>query len=271
MLVLAMDTSADVAVSLVEVDDPDPQEAVGTVRSVPRVRAARRVHEQRRHAELLAPMVQGVLADAGADRRDLAAVVVGTGPAPFTGLRAGLVTARVLAEALGIPVHGVPSLDAWAAQAFALGLDHDAAREVVVATDARRREVYTARYRRRAAGGGSGAGGTADHGAGTTRVPDGASAGSAPLVDVEVVTGPEVMAPAMLAREVVGAVVAGPGAALYPDHLTAAAEGPTELDPAVLAGLAVLRAARGEVLPTEPLYLRRPDVTPAAARKRATG
>lgn len=250
MLVLALDTSADVAVSLVEVGVPGERA---------RPLAASRAQERRRHAELLAPMVRDVLAEAGADRRDLAAVAVGTGPAPFTGLRAGLVTARVLGEALGIQVHGLPSLDVWAAQAFMLGVAGDGGgdgydtAEVVVATDARRREVYTARYRRRAG----------DR--------SGDRSATAGLTDVETVFGPEVMAPAALAPTVGAAAVVGPGAGLYPDHLTASPGGPADLDPAVLAGLAVSRAARGVALPTEPLYLRRPDVMPAAARKRVTG
>lgn len=249
MLVLALDTSTDVAVSLVEVGVPGER-----ARSL----AASRARERRRHAELLAPMVRDVLAEAGVDRRDLGVVAVGTGPAPFTGLRAGLVTARVLGEALGIPVHGLPSLDVWAAQAFMLGVAGDGGdgydtAEVVVATDARRREVYTARYRRRAG----------DR--------SGDRSATAGLTDVETVFGPEVMAPAALAPTVGAAAVVGPGTALYPEHLTASPGGPDDLDPAVLAGLAVSRAAAGAALPTEPLYLRRPDVMPAAARKRVTG
>jgi tRNA threonylcarbamoyladenosine biosynthesis protein TsaB len=93
----------------------------------------------RRHGELLAPMIAKVLAEAGASRTDLTAVAVGVGPGPYTGLRVGVVTARVLAAVLGIPVHGVCSLDVIAA-AVPRG------REFLVATDARRKEVYWASY-----------------------------------------------------------------------------------------------------------------------------
>ena len=61
---------------------------------------------------------------------------MGTGPATFTGLRVGLVTARTLAYAWAVPVEGVCSLDA-------IGAVHGTC---TVVTDARRREVYWARY-----------------------------------------------------------------------------------------------------------------------------
>jgi len=66
-----------------------------------------------------------------------------------------------------------------------------------------------------------------------------------------------------------GAVVVGAGAALYPEVFPEA-RGPLVPDPAVLARLAITRASHGADQPAEPLYLRRPDVTPAAGRKRAT-
>jgi tRNA threonylcarbamoyl adenosine modification protein YeaZ len=87
-----------------------------------------------RHGELLAPTIEAILAEAGVTVRDLTGVVVGLGPGPFTGLRVGVVTARALSHALGIPAYGACSLDALAAPGIA------------VATDARRREVYWATY-----------------------------------------------------------------------------------------------------------------------------
>ena len=97
--------------------------------------------ESMRHGEMLAPGIQRVLADAGARAADLTAIAVGVGPGPFTGLRVGLVTARTLAFVREIPVHGVCSLDILAAAGVDAGLD-----EFVVATDARRKEVYWASY-----------------------------------------------------------------------------------------------------------------------------
>jgi tRNA threonylcarbamoyl adenosine modification protein YeaZ len=97
--------------------------------------------ESMRHGEMLAPGIQRVLADAGARAADLTAIAVGVGPGPFTGLRVGLVTARTLAFVRDIPVHGVCSLDILAAEAIDAGLE-----EFVVATDARRKEVYLASY-----------------------------------------------------------------------------------------------------------------------------
>nr|WP_041313279.1 tRNA (adenosine(37)-N6)-threonylcarbamoyltransferase complex dimerization subunit type 1 TsaB [Mycobacterium sp. JS623] len=97
--------------------------------------------DARAHAEQLTPNVLGALADAGATVNDLDAVVVGCGPGPFTGLRVGMATAAAYGHALGIPVHGVCSLDA-------IGIESTGtASEVLVVTDARRREVYWARYR----------------------------------------------------------------------------------------------------------------------------
>ncbi|MET0998018.1 MAG: tRNA (adenosine(37)-N6)-threonylcarbamoyltransferase complex dimerization subunit type 1 TsaB [Marmoricola sp.] len=106
-----------------------------------RVVATYESEESMRHGEMLAPGIAQVLAEAGATARDLTAIAVGVGPGPFTGLRVGLVTARTLAFVRGIPVHGVCSLDILAAAGMDAGLD-----DFVVATDARRKEVYLASY-----------------------------------------------------------------------------------------------------------------------------
>ena len=105
--------------------------------------------DTRRHAESLGQMLSQALSAPEVAERPLDAVVAATGPAPFTGLRAGLVTAGVVGRTRGVPVHGVSSLDAVARRA----LDELGAQEgqtgpvVLVATDARRREVYTALFR----------------------------------------------------------------------------------------------------------------------------
>jgi tRNA threonylcarbamoyladenosine biosynthesis protein TsaB len=226
--VLALDTSA--AASAAVVDDAG------------RTLATRSSGETRRHAEALTPLLDAVLAEAGVARTALTAVVAGTGPAPFTGLRVGLVTARTLGLALGIPVHGVSSLDALALAAVAAA--EPDGREVLVVTDARRKEVYWARYR-------------AVVGLGTDR-------------GVEAVAGPGVDTPAAVAEQgVAGLLVVGAGTELYPDLLPGT---PAVVDPADLARVALARLAvggPGAELGTEPLYLRRPDAVPPAAAKRA--
>lgn len=96
------------------------------------------VVDARAHAELLTPSVMAALEVAQHAMADLDAVVVGCGPGPFTGLRVGMATAAALGQALGVPVFGVCSLDAIGGRTTG---------EVLVVTDARRREVYWARYR----------------------------------------------------------------------------------------------------------------------------
>ena len=95
--------------------------------------------DPRRQAEVLAPLIDEVLREAGVSAAQLTGIAVGVGPGPFTGLRVGVTTARVLGEALGVPVHGVCTLDVIAA-------DVESDETFAVATDARRREVYWATY-----------------------------------------------------------------------------------------------------------------------------
>lgn len=93
--------------------------------------------DARAHAELLTPNIVAAVGDAGLTLGRIEAVVVGCGPGPFTGLRVGMATAAAYGHALGVPVFGVCSLDAIGGQT---------AGQVLVVTDARRREVYWARY-----------------------------------------------------------------------------------------------------------------------------
>jgi tRNA threonylcarbamoyl adenosine modification protein YeaZ len=102
------------------------------------VLAERSTVDARAHGELLAPAVAAVLSDTDVKPAQLGAVVAGLGPGPFTGLRVGLVTAAVLGQTLGIPTYGVCSLD---------GIGAATTGSVLVATDARRKEVYWAAYR----------------------------------------------------------------------------------------------------------------------------
>lgn len=214
---------------------------------------ARARHDGHRgHAENLAPLIEAVLRESGLTAGDLDLVAVGTGPAPYTGLRVGLATAVALARALGVPVHGVSSLDVLARQA----LDVVPGATVLVATDARRREVYSARFR--------------EQGPDDVARTDGPSVG--PAADLAVDAGAELVDHVADGGRV---VVAGPGALLYPESLIPTPGIPDQLDPAVLGRIVAARLARRAAgdeieLSTEPLYLRRPDVSPAAARKRAT-
>ncbi|PBC61684.1 tRNA (adenosine(37)-N6)-threonylcarbamoyltransferase complex dimerization subunit type 1 TsaB [Streptomyces sp. Tue6028] len=172
--------------------------------------------DARRHGELLLPAVDRVLAEAGHRLDAVTGIVVGVGPGPYTGLRVGLMTADTFGLALGVPVHGVCTLDALA---YAADIDGP----FVAATDARRKEVYWARYADR-----------------RTRVTD-------PAVD----------RPGDL--DVGGLPAVGAGALLYPDTFPDA-HAPEHVSAAAMASLAAERLAAGvELEAPRPLYLRRPD------------
>jgi len=181
-----------------------------------------------KHGEQLAPLIEQALHQAGIARQDLTGIGVGVGPGPFTGLRVGLVTARTLAYVLEIPVYGVCSLDVLAVEAVDTGAV--TAGEFLVATDARRKEVYVARYDERG-----------------TRL-----------------AGPVVDKPAALATD--GPVV-GEGAALYPEAFPHGT-GPVAPSAGWLARVVTDR--RVELLDPEPLYLRRPDAVAPGKPKRVS-
>jgi tRNA threonylcarbamoyl adenosine modification protein YeaZ len=124
---------------ILAIDTATPAVTAGIVRRPDVAVLAERVTvDARAHAERLTPNVVAALADAALTMADLDAVVVGCGPGPFTGLRAGMATAAAYGHALGIPVHGVCSLDAIGVRTTG---------DTLVVTDARRREIYWARYR----------------------------------------------------------------------------------------------------------------------------
>ncbi|WP_042420186.1 tRNA (adenosine(37)-N6)-threonylcarbamoyltransferase complex dimerization subunit type 1 TsaB [Streptacidiphilus anmyonensis] len=181
--------------------------------------------DARRHGELLLPTIDAVLREAGVAKEALGAIAVGVGPGPYTGLRVGLATAAALGHALGIPVHGVCTLDGIARAARDAGAVDG---PFVVATDARRKEVYWARY-------------------------------DADGLRVE---GPAVDRPAEIAGKLAGLPSVGAGALLYPEAFPGVAQqGPAHQSAAALAAFAADALAAGVELPSPntPLYLRRPD------------
>jgi tRNA threonylcarbamoyl adenosine modification protein YeaZ len=171
--------------------------------------------------------IREVLWESDVTVRQLDGVAVGVGPGPYTGLRVGLVTARSLGHALGIGVHGVCSLDV-----LAFAAARQEAGEYLVATDARRKEVYWARY-----------------------------------LGSERLAGPDVGPPAEVAWS---GPVFGEGPVLYPEAFPDART-PVHPDPADLAAIVEARTAAGQsCLPPVPLYLRRPDAVEPGARKKVT-
>lgn len=202
--------------------------------------------DPRGHTEHLAPLVRDLLAREGTSPRALTAIAVGTGPGPFTGLRVGMVTALTMGHALGIPVHGICSLDVLAHQALChscgggpAGHQLRSGDEVLVASDARRKEVYWARYA-------------------VELDRDGVPVSSR-------VSGPAVERPAHLPEELRRMPTAGRGPLLFPD-LFDHPVGPLDVDAGVLARLATDGVRSGAAMPVEPLYLRRPDALTTAER-----
>ena len=111
---------------------------------------AERVHAGgRAHAELLAPSIAEVCAVSGCTVADIDAIAVDVGPGLFTGLRVGVATAKAMAQALGIRVLGVSSLDVLAAAALeaASGTAVGSVGAMASVIDARRGEVFAAVYR----------------------------------------------------------------------------------------------------------------------------
>lgn len=222
MKVLAIDTATDAVVTgVVEV----------TAGAAPVVKADCSMTDHRRHAELLTTLIAQSLAAADLAAADLDAVVVGCGPGPFTGLRVGLATAAAYGDALDIPVYGVCSLDAIVAEQLSTAF----AGSALAVTDARRREVYWARY-----------------------------------WDGVRIAGPDVTAPARLVEDLAGTqldVVVGTAqfAALFGAPV-GATERPSVRGLVTVAAPSVLGGVEPE--PLVPLYLRRPDAVELKDQKK---
>jgi tRNA threonylcarbamoyl adenosine modification protein YeaZ len=216
VLVLALDTAT-------------PAVTTGVLRlpphGGPQVLAERVRVDARAHGELLMPSMRAALASAGVAMADLHAVVCGAGPGPFTGLRVGLVSAAALGDALGIPVYPVGSLDAIAHRA-------GVGPPLLVATDARRRELYWARY---------------DEAGTRVQGPRVSRAAEVPVDGV---------------ARAAGAAAAALGLPVVP---------PDYPDPAALvAVVAAALQAQAPPGPLTPLYLRRPDALEPGPAKRVT-
>lgn len=222
MLILAIDTSAVASAALVSDDAPES------------VVAGFATEDTRSHAEVLAPGIHSMLASAGVRGQDVDALVVGVGPGPFTGLRSGIATARTLAFVWGKPLHGLMSLDAVALE---VAESTAAEPEFLVVTDARRKEVYWARY----------------------------SLGGGQLPVLE--DGPHVG----FAADLPGLPAFGAGAGLYADVLKAHPEFAMEQPDALYLGQFALArlASGGALLDSTPLYLRESDAQVPGPRKRA--
>lgn len=237
MLVLALDTATPtVVVGVVDIDPPAESGWYGLG-----ARATRSVPSGNRHAETLGPLIPAVLHESGVRMVELAAVVVGLGPGPFTGLRVGVMTAAALGDARGVPVYGVCTHDGMATLHKALAGSVPGGTTVppagfAVVTDARRKECYWA-----------------DYDATGTRI-----------------SGPHVERPADI---VVRAEWRRNGLVLGDPSFSEALQTevvPTQPDPLGLVLAAVGLTAGHAPGPLEPLYLRRPDATPPAPRKPVT-
>ncbi|MGO4384326.1 tRNA (adenosine(37)-N6)-threonylcarbamoyltransferase complex dimerization subunit type 1 TsaB [Specibacter sp. RAF43] len=236
MRILTIDTSAVASAALLEFDPGAGPDGPLTVY------ADFATADTRSHAEVLAPGVRALFADAVTQGPALDAIVVGVGPGPFTGLRSGIALARTLSFAWQVPLHGLMSLDALAWDVLFAAPD-GAPRaapdgEFVIATDARRKEIYSARYD----------------------------------ADGALLAGPAV-GPAVALRNV---PVYGAGAGLYAQELAA---GGCVVDPAFahaqptalsLGRMAARKLRDGaELLASTPLYLRESDAKVPGPRKRA--
>lgn len=191
---------------------------------------------RRRHAESLVPTIESLLKEQGLTPQDLGAVACGRGPGSFTGLRIGLSTAKGLAQALGLPLITVSTLDILAAAAFFPG------GLLAPLLDAKQGHIYVAFYEK------------------TWPFPQ-------PLTGYLALRPPELAAEALrlaAGREV---AVCGDGIALAREALEAAGVTVRELPTpfsypragvlGMLAFAELAKGAVGDAAAAEPLYVRR--------------
>jgi tRNA threonylcarbamoyladenosine biosynthesis protein TsaB len=220
MLILGIETST--AVSSV---------ALGSQQGIV---ASAMVSRGKGHAEFLAPAIGFVCEQAGVALPSLSGVAVGLGPGLYTGMRVGVATAKTLAQALQIPIIGIPSLDLLAFEV------RYSSKLICACIDARRGEVFSAFYR---------------------QVPGGVQRVSKYFVEP-----PERLAIEVGSR-IEEVLFIGNGALLYRDKLPThrteyAALSRAFPNAAALLELALPRFFREEtdpLLDLEPLYLRRAD------------
>jgi len=204
---------------------------------------------RRRHAESLVPTIESLLKEQGLTPQDLGAVACGRGPGSFTGLRIGLSTAKGLAQALGLPLITVSTLDILAAAAFFPG------GLVAPLMDAKQGHIYVAFYEK------------------TWPSPH-------PLTGYLALRPPELASEALrlaAGREV---AVCGDGVALAQEALRKAEVKVCELPPAfsypragvlgVLAFAELARGVGGDAAAAEPLYVRRAAAELAREAKHGT-
>lgn len=189
----------------------------------------------KRHAETLVPSIDFVRRQARVELSEVSVIAIDIGPGLFTGLRVGIAAAKAMAHALRVPMIGISSLDllAWPIR--------HTTREIVAVVDARRGEVFHARYRPTPGG-------------------------------VQRIAGPEVSTPKELRAELQASdadfLLVGDGALRHADHwddmvrVEVAEQYLAHPNAASLVQLAHARAIREDFVQPwqlEPLYLRQPD------------
>jgi len=200
----------------------------------------------RGHAENLMPMIEAVMREAEIEPDALDLIAVTIGPGAFTGLRIGLAAARGLALATGAACMGLTTTEVMAAAVA----ETESGAPIVAALDTKRGDYYVQVFDA-----------------------TGAAACEAAVVAADglaafVASGASAVAPMRLAGDVQDALASALDAAGIETETTPV----TAPDARVAARLAAGRWAPGMTLtPPAPLYLRRPDATPAADGGRIRG